>query len=101
MTNKEVEAVIEDILEKNKELYKRMAIKEECQFRITVYERDWDIIAVKDNDPAQWEAAGNVNEAIKKIKRSFPELQDEEGVKYYPLDKYHGRSKKKKANKNK
>jgi len=80
---------------KIQEVMRRLTHKPECQFRISVYERSDDYIAVKDNNKRQWEASSTINGAINAIKLSFPELKDEEGVRYYPRSKYYGRPTKK------
>lgn len=71
------------------EAMKRMAHKPECQFRITVYERRDDYIAVLDNNKTIWEAGRSINGAIAALKHRYPELEYEDGVKYYPLGKYY------------
>jgi len=85
-----VKDFIENHMPKYQEAMKKLAHQPECLFRIHVYERTDDYIACLDNDKSKWEADPDLNQVIKKIKTSFPELSDEQGVKYYPLGKYYG-----------
>ena len=83
----DVEEFKKDYMDKYADVMKRMAIQPDCEFRIFVYERSSDFIALIDNDITRWEKGRSVNNAIEKLKRTFPELQDEYGVRYFPLDK--------------
>ena len=86
-----LEEFMEDFNSKYGDIMKRLAHKSECEFRITVYERSSDFIAILDNDKAKWESGRSINDCIRKIKKSFPEvdIESEDGVKYYPLNKYY------------
>lgn len=74
---------------KYNEAMKNLAHKPECLFRISVYETTENYVAVIDNDKAKTAIAYSVNSVIRKIKGLYPEIKDEEGVKYFPLSDYY------------
>lgn len=85
----DIQEFMEDMHRKYGDVLKRMAIKEDDKFRITIYQRQEDFIAVKDNNKEEWVIGMTIGESILLIKEAYPELKDEEGVKYYPLSKYY------------
>lgn len=66
-----------------------LAHKQECLFRISVYETTEEYIAVLDNDKNKTAKSYSINSVITQIKGLYPEIKDEEGIKYYPLSQYY------------
>jgi len=89
MENLSVEDFISRHLSKYDGAMKALAHQPECEYRITVYERNDDYIAILDNNRAVWESGRDINSAIDMLKRRFPELSTEYGVKYIPMNKQY------------
>lgn len=71
------------------ELMRLLAHKPKCQFRITVYQTTDKYIAVIDNNKNHTAVSYSINNVIKQIKGLYPEVKNEEGIKYYPLSEYY------------
>lgn len=74
---------------KYKKAMKNLAHKPECLFRISVYQTTEDYVAVIDNDKSKTAKSYSLNSVITQIKGLYPEIKDEEGIKYYPLSQYY------------
>lgn len=85
---REIKKFINGFQKYNKAM-KLLAHKAECQFRITVYQTPDKYIALLDNNKNYTAVSYSINDVIKQIKGLYPEVKNEEGIKYYPLSEYY------------
>lgn len=85
-----IETFINSYVVKYKDALIKLAHEEDCKFAISVFETPTNFIGIYNKEPKFFSKASNINDCISVLKYNYPELKNEEGIKYYPLNlKYY------------
>lgn len=85
-----IENFIEDFFKQYSKAIEQLSKIEKCKFAIEVYERKDDYLAIFKGSPETIKPlamAKTANACINKLKKKYPELKSEYGVKYFPLNR--------------